>query len=90
MDIFEQILKFFGIGEHQAESTIETFHTVPDIIHFFQSIYPEAIVEKSPEGAEELGIYIRRENTEPIFVFIRESQKSGYYLVEVPHRSKFS
>ncbi|HMV45638.1 MAG TPA: hypothetical protein PK079_07470 [Leptospiraceae bacterium] len=90
MDIFEQILKFFGIGEHQAESTIETFHNVPSIITFFQSLYPDARVEKSPEDAEELGIYIQRTGSNQIFIPIRESQKSGYYLIEVPARSHFS
>ena len=69
--IFEQILKFFGIENHQAGST-ETFHTIPEIITFFQNIYPEANIEKTPENSEELGIYIKRSNSQTIFLPIRE------------------
>ena len=85
--IFEQILKFFGIENHQAGSTIETFHTIPEIITFFQNIYPEANIEKTPEDSEELGIYIKRKDANRIFIPIRESQKSGYFLIEVPSES---
>jgi hypothetical protein len=88
--IFEQILKFFGIENHQAGSTIETFHTVPDIIAFFQKLYPEANIEKTPEGSEELGIYINRKEGNKIFIPIRESQKSGYFLIEVPSESSLT
>jgi len=88
--IFEQILRFFGIEKHQAGSTIETFHTIPEIIAFFQNIYPEANIEKTPEDSEELGIYIKRENSKDIFLPIRESQKSGYFLIEVPSESSLT
>ncbi|MBP7281204.1 MAG: hypothetical protein KBA66_06500 [Leptospiraceae bacterium] len=88
--IFEQILKFFGIENHQAGSTIETFHTIPEIITFFQNIYPEANIEKTPENSEELGIYIKRSNSQTIFLPIRESQKSGYFLIEVPSEASLS
>lgn len=88
--IFEQILKFFGIENHQAGSTIETFHTIPEIIIFFQKIYPEANIEKTPEDSEELGIFIERKNSNRIFIPIRESQKSGYFLIEVPSEASLS
>ncbi len=88
--IFEQILKFFGIENHQAGSTIETFHTIPEIIAFFQKLYPEANIEKTPEDAEELGIFIERKNLSRIFIPIRESQKSGYFLIEVPSEASLS
>ncbi|HRG48311.1 MAG TPA: hypothetical protein PLX69_22240 [Leptospiraceae bacterium] len=88
--IFELILKFFGIENHQVGGTIETFHTIPEIIAFFQKIYPEANVEKTPEDSEELGIYIKRKDVNRIFIPIRESQKSGYFLIEVPSESSLS
>ncbi|MBK8395329.1 MAG: hypothetical protein IPL26_08815 [Leptospiraceae bacterium] len=88
--IFEQILKFFGIDNHQVGSVIETFHSVPEIIQFFQKLYPEATIEKTKESSEELGIYINRNNIKPIFIPIRDSQKSGYYLIEIPNESSLS
>jgi hypothetical protein len=88
--IFEQILKFFGIENHQAGSTIETFHTIPEIIAFFQKLYPGANIEKTPEDSEELGIYIVRNDVNKIFMPIRESQKSGYFLIEVPSEASLS
>lgn len=88
--ILEQILKFFGIENHQAGSTIETFHTVPEIIAFFQKLYPEANIEKTQEDSEELGIYINRKEGNKIFIPIRESQKSGYFLIEVPSESSLT
>ncbi len=88
--IIEQILKFFGIENHQIGSTIETFYTIPEIITFFQKMYPAANIEKTPEDSDELGIYIKRENRPTIFIPIRDSQKSGYFLIEVPNESSLT
>lgn len=88
--ILEQILRFFGIESHQIGTTIETFHTVPEIIAFFQNLYPESEITKTKENSEELGIYINHKNSKTIFLPIRESQKSGYFLIEVPSESTLS
>jgi hypothetical protein len=83
--ILEQILTFFGLKEKHKMENIEIFRSVSEIIAFFQRKYPDAMVERSDENSDELGIILkRRDSQSTTFIPIRDSQKSGYFLIEVP------
>lgn len=82
--ILERILAFFGLKEKRKMENVEIFQSVPEIMAFFQKNYPEAKIERSKENSEELGIFIQKNEIEKTFIPIRDSPKSGYFLIEIP------
>jgi hypothetical protein len=86
--IFELILKFFW--NRKSSTWVERlrhFIRFPKSLLSFKTYIQRQNIEKTPEDSEELGIYIKRKDANRIFIPIRESQKSGYFLIEVPSES---